>query len=353
MAYAKKNYKGKYYRVTLKIQGKQIPFYGESKKDAEGKRDEYKKLLDSGVDPKLATMTLGVAMKDWLGAYGKLDLKVSSQERYDAIFKNHIKDSWIALVEVNSLARISLQKYFNESDYTHGQVDAIVKLISKFYHFAVSDGYANRNPCTGFKNPKPMEEQPIEVFTPEEIKRLVMVDNRHTCQIKLMLYTGMRLGEALALTWEDIDFEARTIKVTKSIDAKGRLTTPKTKGSIRLFVFPDHMEADLRKKKLANKEESMMNGSRHDIVFPSTVGTYLIQKNFRLQYADVLKEAGVKYRPPHTLRHTFTTSAKQMGIPIEDIAQMLGHSSMKTTREVYLHYGAEDLRKLVNDMYKG
>lgn len=353
MANAKLNFEGKYFRVTKRIDGKQIPFYGKSKKEAELKRKEYEKLLEQGIDPKMASMSLRVAMNDWLDAFGSLGLKKSSQERYKGIFDNHIKESKISLVEVNKLSRISLQKFFNESTYTHGQVDAIIKLINKFYHYAVSDGYANRNPCIGFTNPKHREEKEIEIFTPEEIERLLKVESRHQCQIKLMLYTGMRLGEALALTWNDIDFKNRTIKVDKAYDSKARLTTPKTKGSTRLFVFPDHMAADLQKKKRLTIEEKLLNGSDlTDLVFPSIVGTPLSQRNFRKQYENILKEAKVGYRPPHTLRHTFTTSAKRMGIPIEDVAQMLGHSSIKTTREVYLHYGAEDLRSLVNDMYK-
>jgi integrase len=352
MANAKKNYKDKYYRVSKRINGKLHQFYGSSKKDAEAKRDAFAKQLELGIDPKHADKTVAKALGEWLDVFGSLGLKESTKERYEGIYNIHIKDKPLGMVKLSDINRIWLQKYFNDTELTYGQVGAIKKLLSKFFAFAVSDGYMIRNPCTGIKNPKTKDEKETEVFTREEIDKILSVESRHTCQIKLMLYTGMRLGEALALTWDDINFEDRVITVTKAYDSKGRLGTPKTKGSSRIFVFPDHMEQDFKEKQTLNKKEKLIGGFElSDLVFPSTVGTPMGQKNFRDSFKRVLIKAGVEYRSPHTLRHTFTTSASRMGIPIEDVAKMLGHSNIKTTREVYLHYGAEDLRKLVNSMY--
>lgn len=354
MANAKKNYKDKYYRVSKRIDGKLKQFYGSSKKDAEAKRDAYVKQLELGIDPELAMKRLGEALKEWFDTVGILGLKSSSKERYLATYNNHIKMTDLGAIRLSDISRMWLQRYFNESELSHGQVDATKKLLSKFFTFAVADGYVLRNPVTGIRNPKPKNSEEKEIFTIEEIKKILSIESRHSCQIKMLLYTGMRLGESLALTWDDIDLEKRTILVNKAYDQRGRLTTPKTTTSKRLFAFPDHMISDLKVKELQNKAEKVKRGFElSNLVFPSETGTPLNQRNFRRAYEKILVEAGVEYRPPHTLRHTFTTSAQKLGIAIEDVAKMLGHSSINTTREIYTHYDSEDLRKLVNKLFDG
>lgn len=352
MANAKKNYKGTYYRVRKTIGGKEIAFYGESKKEAELKRDIYIDMIKSGIDPALAEKPLSVAMKNWLDTFVKHEVKTSSFKRYEGIYKKFIKESSISGFKVNDIKSITIQTFYNSLDATHSQINNIHKLLRKFFIYAENDGYVLRSPCRGVKNPKTKKEKDIEVFSEDEIKRFTNIEHRHQCMIKLLLYTGMRLGECIALTWKDIDMNKCTITINKSVNALGELSTTKTKSSIRYLVFPPALKEDLKLKKQLNRIEKIAAGYEDTgILFPSQLsGNYTNQSKFRKEFKEILEKANVPYRKPHTLRHTFTTRGRQMGYSLEDIAHMLGHSTITMTMDNYVHYNTEDLRKMVNKM---
>ncbi|MBF7097356.1 tyrosine-type recombinase/integrase [Alkalibacter mobilis] len=352
MAYAKRNYKEKYYRVRKTIGGKEIAFYGESKKEAEIKRDMYLDMIKNGIDPNLAEKSLSIAIENWLETFVKHEVKTSSYKRYNGVFKKFIQNSSIGGFRVSDMKSITIQNFYNSLNVTYSQIDNIHKLLNKFFGYAENDGYILRNPCRGVKNPKKMDKKEIEVFTKEEIKRFTSIEHRNQCMIKLLLYTGMRLGECLALTWNDLDMEKCIITINKSVNGLGELTTTKTKSSIRYLVFPPSLLEDLNKKKQLNRIEKMAAGYEDKgLVFPSQLsGNYTNQSRFRKEFKDILKEANVPYRKPHTLRHTFTTRGRQMGYSLEDIARMLGHSTITMTMENYVHYNTEDLRKMVDRM---
>lgn len=356
MASPKKKYKGRYVRVRKTINGEVKEFYGTSKRDAESKRDEYIRKLTLGIDPELEKESLYAAMDEWLRIVEKNQLKASSYERYEGIMDIYVKAGPLSGVAVGTVRTIALQKWYNElhqSGKSYSQIENLHKLLNKFFRYAFNEGYVNRNPCTGAKNPAEKIKNKKDVFTVEEIEKILNAaqDSRFYCLIKLLASTGMRLGEALALTWKDIDLINQTIAINKSANKDREITTTKTLSSNRTFVFHTSLVADFKTKKKENAKEKLSAGyDQTDLVFPTPVGTVQDQKNFRKEFIKILERADVPYRPPHTFRHSFTSLMRQKGFPLEIIADILGHSSIVTTGDIYSHASLDDIRKAVNSI---
>lgn len=360
MAKSKKKYgDGRYVRVRKKINGVYRDFYGTSKRDAERKRDEYMQQLAMGINPDLAKETLSQSMGQWLEVVEKGQLKESSYERYEAIFRIYIQSNPLANLSVGTIKGITLQHWYNQlakDGKTHSQINNLNKLLNKFFRYAYQEGYINRNPCSNVKNPVKKEDKKKDVFTIEEIEKILNASkgSRFYCLIKLLATTGMRLGEAMALTWDDVDLEKQTIKIDKSMNKVREITPPKTKSSNRTIAFQSSLVADFKAKRVLNAKEKLLAGyDRTDLVFPNEAGELQDQSNFRKEFEKILGKIEIRYRPPHTFRHSFTSIMRQNGYSLEVIADILGHSSILTTGDIYSHASADDLKKAVNSFKIG
>ncbi len=199
----------------------------------------------------------------------------------------------------------------------------------------------------------------VQVFSVKE-QRLIENEvlnskNRRVLGILLCFYTGIRLGELCALKWENIDFEAgtmsvvRTVSRTKNFQQEANKTTllvgtPKSRNSLRKIPLPDfllHLAVDL--KMCAEDESSyILSGSN----IPMDPRTY--QKLFK----KVLKNAGVKDRKFHAIRHTFATRALELGVDIKTLSEILGHSNVTITLNTYAHSLMEQKKIAIDKLNK-
>jgi integrase len=158
---------------------------------------------------------------------------------------------------------------------------------------------------------------------------------------------GMRRGEALGLRWCDVDFEEGTIAITGSILRIGkgngvqRLDT-KTEGSRRTIRVPVPLLAALRFHKISQKEAKLVAGTRWkgnqwDLVFTSEVGTAVDPRNINRNFDLLLKKAGLKPMRFHDTRHTAAALMLAQGIELKVVSQILGHSRISTTADIYGH----------------
>lgn len=150
----------KYYRLRVDLgrdsEGKRVrkTFYGTSKKDAEDKRDEYINGLKSGLNVDAKTVSLGELVHLWLFEVVRIskDIKASSFERYETIYRLYIKDSEIYGIKISDIKSINIQKYYNKL-YESGKRSSLIfninKLLRIFFYYAVNEGYILKNPCSG------------------------------------------------------------------------------------------------------------------------------------------------------------------------------------------------------------
>ena len=374
-----------YYRITVDIgydvKGKRIrkQFYGRTKTEAENKKKEYMKALESGLNPDLGCISLEKSMHTWLWEIEKNSgIKSSTFEKYESLYRNYIEGTEIGRISVQDIKKIAIQKYYNEllgQGKSFALITSVNKLLNKFFKYAESEQYIIKNPITGLKLPKDnendieIEGKEIETFTKEETKTILK--NLGNVKLKYIvmfaLLTGCRQGEILALTKDDI--KGDTVRINKSLRRvkvfddqekyhyETKATTPKTKTSNRIVPLPTELMPQLKKLDILIKQERLKLGSAYtdnDLLFPSLTGTYMDPANIRLSWERALKKMGIKYKKFHALRHTYATRLFENDVSILTVSKLLGHGSIKTT-EIYTHV-LEDIKQkevqCLNNMLK-
>lgn len=374
-----------YFRTRLTVgydsKGKPIikPFYGRTKGEAENKKKDYAKALESGLNPDLGSQTLERAMYSWLWDIEKHSgNKSSTFERYESIYRNYVQGTKIGQLIMSDIKKLPIQKYYNEllgNGKTYSIILNLNKLLKKFFGYAESESYIVKNPIKGLKLPKDNEEDieedinsKIETLSKEEINKIVdglgHVKLRYI--IMFALLTGARQGEILAL--EKSDIQNNIVRINKSIrkvkifDEDGKYhyelktTKPKTKRSNREIPLPQILITELNKLNILVKEEKLKLGPAYienTLLFPSLTGTYIDDTNLRRSWQRALNNADIPYKKFHALRHTYATKLFENGTSILTVSRLLGHSSIKTT-EIYTHV-LEDIKvkevECLNNMF--
>lgn len=154
--------------------------------------------------------------------------------------------------------------------------------------------------------------------------------------MSVSLLTGARTEEVRALTWPDIDLTNKTIGVYRSVRVGGDV---KTKESRRLLRMPDAVVEALKEHNLVQARERMLAGSawqENDLVFASAVGTPLDASHVRRAFKNLTEAAGLgRDWTPRECRHSFVSIMSEADVALEDIARLVGHSSIRTTEDVY------------------
>lgn len=356
-----------YFRTRVLIgydsQGKTVykNFYGSSKSDAERKKSDYLKNLQEGINPDLASQSLSQAMYTWLWDIEKYSgIKSSSFERYESIYRNYIKESKFALIAMNDIKKLPVQKYYNSllnNGKSESQIKNLHKLLNKFFKYAETEGYVIKNPLTGLKLPKGHEEdieeedKVVETFSNDEVNKLL--DSLENVKLRYIiifaLLTGCRQGEILALEKKDI--KSDVIKINKSVrkvkvfdneetfNHEIKVTKPKTKNSRRDIPITPKLHLELKKLEKLVAEERLKLGLAYEVnslVFPSLTSTHIDAKNLRRSWERAIDKAGIPQRKFHALWHTYATRLFENGTSILTVSRLLGHSSIRTT-EIYTH----------------
>lgn len=191
------------------------------------------------------------------------------------------------------------------------------------------------NAATGVEKPALKRSGDIQVFSPEEVWALVRVaaSEQDATLFLTAAFTGLRLGELLALTWRDVDFAGSVARVRGSY-AAGLLTTPKS-GKVRAVPLAPDVAAALAK--LGSRGEWV---GEDDLVFVGEAGGYLDGSALRRRYKAALGAAGLRPLRFHDLRHTFGTRMIAKA-DIRRVQEWMGHADIQTTMR-YLHYAPRD-----------
>lgn len=148
----------------------------------------------------------------------------------------------------------------------------------------------------------------------------------------LLISTGMRMGEAAALTWDDINFSSGSININKTtVRITGSVFIqdhPKTASSVRTIYLPDKIKRHLW-------EFRTMQNNQEETVFTNSRGNVFLATSLRSRWQSTCKEIGVPYKGVHSLRHTFATRALEKGIDIKTVSSILGHKNVTTTMDIY------------------
>jgi integrase len=236
---------------------------------------------------------------------------------------------------------------------------SILGVAKQVFQYAIDNRSLDYNPANAVRIPKAAEAKKKRALTVEEQGWIINLEHRARCAAMIMMYSGLRRGELIPLTWNDIDLDARTITVNKAVENNNNQfivkSTAKTSKSLRTVTIPDVLVQFLQKEPKDNVLVCVNSqGKMHtDTSWRRMWNSYLADLNIRFgDFGTLRKKSGEPYKSKfdpegvpfvitrltaHYLRHTFATSLYLAGVDFMTARDQLGHSDIETTLAIYTH----------------
>jgi integrase len=324
-------------------------------------------------------LTVEEYMNEWLQKYVRVNLRLKTQDSYSGIIKNHIVPA-LGDYKLNSLNPGKIQDFLNglkDQGFSRRHIVNIHSTLSNALNYAIYPlEYIKTNPAKFVKIPK-IEREPRKriILDSAEWERIIKrfpFGNKYHVPLMIGYYTGARIGEVFALTWEDIDFENNEIKISKSINRLSNgvwaFGLPKTKSSIRTVKIGETLCSLLKREKRRQNENILRYGefytfydlndsrlipARHrgvKLVCVDEDGSFVTTDSFKYCSRVIHHELKIEF-DFHSLRHTHATILVENGAPIKDVQERLGHHKIETTLQTYVH-NTEDQRQTSVDVFE-
>ncbi len=356
----------------------------------------YNEYNNTGHSFTPSTMSYSDYLDYWLKEHCEVNLKYHTIEAYRSIIKNHIKPK-LGFYRLSQITTATLQEFINnvyvEKGFSKNFLKNILKVLKTSLGYATDVvGFVKENPAIKVRLPKydTPEKDPAYIFTKEEIKMLLERFKNNHCVYYAFLtayYTGLRVSEVFGLMWEDIDFENKTLRVDRNILKKNQkggtkkrhisgnsttvwyLGTCKTKSSYRTIDIGDTLVnalKDYKKEQEKHKEEYGDCYMKHyakevvneytnkkeikivnayaeievalpelNLVFLKNNGVFEGTDSVKYPFKVIHYELGIPCRF-HDFRDTHATRLIEAGADIKAVSKRLGHSTIKTTYDIYV-----------------
>ena len=352
-------------KVWNPFQKKQCSVY--AKNTTELKRKIRDKLISNAEhgskEINVTNDTVEQYMSKWLYTYKYKTVKRSTFDINERMFLRHINPE-IGRKKFKDVTDIDLQNLINKTSETmaYSTVKKLKEVINQCWGFAYDRKDIEKNLLLTLKMPKECycgkKTKEMMVYSEQQLKEMYDViieyyNKRHFYRISpifiFLANTGLRIGEALALEFEDIDFENKTVTVNKTLSrVKIRedlpeddertheyiITDPKTYTSKRVVDLNNMAIWALREIDRRNKDSCVI---RSKYVFSSEEGNFFNPRSIEDTMKRICNRADLEYYGIHSLRHTFASRCFQKGIPVEVVSKILGHASPTITAKVYIH----------------
>lgn len=314
------------YEAIRIIDGKRKAFRGRTPREVEQKMLAYRETAERG-------RTFREIAEEWENIHFPT-LAPNTLKSYRPAYNRaleHFDDT-----PVKQIKAPDVKKFINEFARTgDGQTRRAQKtvttqllVVNLILSYAAENGEIEYNPCVNVSIPKDLPKKRREAASPEDEKAVKGSANVWLFPY-LILYTGLRKGEALALTYGDIDRKEKLIHVTKSvyhINNKPHIKTPKTEAGTRSVPILDPLLPKLPKSR-----------RQEHYIFSEDGGTTpLTEMQYQKRWADFAKRTGIQCTA-HQLRHSYATMLFECGIEVKDAQDLLGHSTAAVTQDIYTH----------------
>ena len=303
-------------------------------------------------------MKYGIWLDEWFCNYIRPSSKRRTCERYSEIIEKRLKVK-LGEYELNELTPLILQRYITEliesgnmktgKGLAANSVNGIITVIQNSWKLAYALGTIKEYAADKIRRPKTKEKE-VTCFTLSEQKKIerAALAGKKTkwLGIVVCLYTGLRIGELLALEWKDVDFQKGVLTVSKSRhegkDENGRyaqiVESPKTVSSRRCIPLPKQILCELRMLKRKSRSVYVISNGESSIPV----------RSYQRSFERLLKKLDIPHKGFHALRHTFATRALECGMDVKMLSELLGHKDPAVTLRRYVHSLMEQKKEMMN-----
>lgn len=358
---------GRYYWRFV-FDGEQYAGYTRTLSEAEKQLGDTKYEVTHGTFLKPDKTTCDEWFNVWITSY-QVKLKDSTREHHKAFYYRYFSPTF-GKVRMQILKPTKIQMWLNEFAKDHGNatINILFAMLKKMFDCATAIHLIKENPFNDAVTiPQGIERSyKREVLTRQETT-LFFSYAENTCYYNLLRFlslTGMRVGEALALSWSDVNFDEKTIHIKHTLTytkEKGYfLGTTKTKKGTRTIKVSDKVISILNKQKLEQAKQKIRKGAEwvadeglNELVFTSETGKPICGRNVDCSIRRIVKHMqkdGVSIKPfgVHQLRHAFATRCIEEGMPTKVLSEHLGHKDIRTTMNEYVGVVENDADMWVN-----
>lgn len=345
-------------------------FYGKERKDVIAKLKEHNLLSSQGYN-NLENITLKEYMLTWLNKVKFTELKPLSFDRLESTINSHILPS-IGHYEMNKLTAPLIQEELINNminkKMSYSSIKKAHDAINACMEYAAKNRKIIFNPVETVVKPSStkFKKKEISIFTDIEKEKF-----ENACLAKysnkkymfkngygfiLMLYTGIRMSEALSLKWSDVDLEQKKINIKSSVVMIKNRERENEDSPKKILLDQDstktkkgNREIYLSKKALNSLIElnKMNQYSDSDYVLFTKYKTPIRPRNLQNTFDSILERAGMDHNGLHVLRHTFASMLFKKGVDVKTVSELLGHADVRITYETYIHLIQEQKNKAI------
>lgn len=338
--------------------------YGKTEKEVKTKLKQLKEEMVKFEVSNLPKMTMNELLINWQTTIKKYELKPSSYDRLEQTINNITP--YIGYLQIASLTPQDIQEYINQltdKGYSYSTIKKAYNAVNASLKMAFERDYIRKNPCINIKLPKQIKhsKSDIEFFTEEETEMIAKGAThryhtgkymyKHGYGIILLLNTGMRVGELLALKWQNVDLDNKQIYICET---RGQII--ERDNDKQRYVMADRSTktqsscryVPINQKALQALEYFKSLGYNNPYVMANSDTNVVSYRNLHRVMSNILERNKIKHGSLHTLRHTFATRLFKNGVDIKVISELLGHSDINITYDIYTHVIQEQKKKAVD-----
>lgn len=332
------------------IGGKRVrkQVYGRTEREVLTALNDLRRGAEAGRDLTKTAPTVSQWLDQWQRIKKADGLRATTLRFYAQLIETHVKPE-LGRTRLDRLTPGDVRDLISTKSESHlspATVAHILRLLRNALGEAERLDLVTRNVAKAVRMPK-VPRREVDVLDVEKARRLLaIIDQHRLCALfSTALVMGLRRGEVLGLSWADLDFEAGTIRVSHSLQRVGgalQLVPPKTPGSARVLAAPPSLMRMLSKHRVKQQAERLTLGAHWpglNLVFTSTVGTPLEPRNVSREWEQVRQQAGLPDMRFHDLRHSCATILTALGVHPRVIMEMLRHSQIGMTMDIYAHVG--------------
>ena len=362
-------YKFRFYAGLDELTGKQryIRRHGfKSEKDAKTELLKIEYLVSTNQYFKdVKSGKFGDVLDEWLSLH-KETVKGSTWRYIERRVKNHVRP-YFKDMYVDKITLRHCQDFVNKA-FAAAPVGftQIISIVKNTLDYALRLGMIESNPMLYVIKPKKqttISDKHGNYYNKDELKKFLDVakntDLKKYTLFRLLAFSGIRIGECLALTWHDLDYKNSTIAINKTYAKTNngiKIQTPKTKASIRKISLDIETIQVLKSWQLNQRKQLLKVGinamNKQQLIFSNNKNSFIANETVRLAIHQIAKKAGIYPITTHGFRHTHATLLFASGMDIKQVQARLGHSNVQTTLNIYTHAMKDKQDKIGDEFAK-